>query len=195
MSEPQSALGGAADATGLVAISELGPLGMITLRGDLSNKALAKAAVAAGGVNMPEQRMINTEGERGMAWMSPDELLILCPYGEVQDRLADLQEKLSKQHTLAVNVSDARAVFRLTGAPVRDVVAKLAPVDMHPDAFTPGMFRRTRFAQVPAAFWMPDETSVQVVCFRSVGHYMFDLLRTAARDGSGVGFHPAAATE
>ena len=189
MSEPQSALGGVMDAAGLVSISEVGPLGMITLRGDRSNKAFAKAAVAAAGVNMPEQRMINTEGERGMAWMSPDELLILCPYAEVQDRLADLQEKLAKQHMLAVNVSDARAVFRMTGGPVRDVVAKLAPVDMHPDAFTPGSFRRTRFAQVPAAFWMPDESTVQVVCFRSVAQYMFDLLKVAAQPGSEVRYN------
>lgn len=173
---------------GSVRITEIGPLGMITLRGDLGEKALVKAAVAASGVTMPDQRMCNTQGEHGMAWMSPDEVLIMCPHGEVRDRLADLQEKLAKLHTLAVNVSDARAVFRIEGPGVREVVAKLAPVDMHPDQFAPGMFRRTRFAQVPAAFWMPDETSVQIICFRSVAQYMRDLLQVAAQPGSEVGF-------
>ena len=135
---------------------------------------------------MPQQRQINTEGERGIAWMSPDELLILCPYGEVHDRLADLQGKLAKQHALAVNVSDARAVFQVTGVHVREVVAKLAPVDMHPDHFTAGMFRRTRFAQVPAAFWMPNDQTARIICFRSVAQYMFDLLKVAAQPGSDV---------
>ena len=188
MSDPVTALKGAFDTTGIAAVTELGPQGMITLRGDLADKALAKAAVAAGGTNVPEQRHVNTEGERGIAWMSRDELLIMCPYGEVRDRLADLQGKIAKLHALAVNVSDARARFEVKGDHVREVIAKLAPVDMHPDHFQPGMFRRTRFAQVPAAFWMPEEGVARIICFRSVAQYMYDLLNVAAQEGSAVDF-------
>ena len=190
MSDPVTALRGASDSTGIASVRDMGPQGMITLRGDLTDKALIKAAAAAaGGVKVPDIRMINTDGENGIAWMSPDELMILCPYGDVHARLAELQSKLAKQHALAVNVSDARAMFHLSGMHVRDVIAKLAPVNMSPSTFEPGMFRRTRFAQVPAAFWMPDQESVQVICFRSVGQYMFDLLNIAAQEGSEVGFH------
>lgn len=188
MSNPMSALGGVESTEGLVRIRELPPRGMITLRGDLSDKAIGKAAVAAGGVTLPEMRQCATEGDRGIAWMSPDELLLMCPYEEVQDRLADLQAKLAKHHALAVNVSDARAVFDVSGAVVREIIAKLAPVDMHPAAFTPGMFRRTRFAQVPAAFWMPDDQTARIICFRSVAQYIFDLLKMAAQPGSEVGY-------
>jgi sarcosine oxidase subunit gamma len=187
MSDPVSALNNAQQNTGIVTISELGPMGMITLRGDLTEKALIKAAVAAGGVTLPEPRHCNTEGALGIAWMSPDELLIMCPYGDVHDRLAGLQSKLAKHHALAVNVSDARAVFEISGPHVREVIAKLAPVDMHPDQFNGTMFRRTRFAQVPAAFWMPDAQTARIVCFRSVAQYMFDLLKDAAQPGSEVG--------
>lgn len=186
MSDPVSALRNVSDDTGLVTITETGPLGMITLRGDLSDKALAKAAVVAGGVNLPDQGHCNTEGSQGIAWMSPDELLILCPYADVHDRLADLRDKLAGSHALVVNVSDARAVFDISGDHAREVIAKLAPVDMHPDQFNGTMFRRTRFAQVPAAFWMPDATSARIVCFRSVAQYMLDLLKTAAMPGSEV---------
>ena len=187
MSEPVTALKNASYAAGIAEISEVGPMGMITLRGDLSAKTLQKAAIAAGGVNMPDQRGILTEGARGIAWMSPDEVLILCPYDEVHARLADLQETTAKQHALAVNVSDARAVFDLRGARAREVMAKLAPVDFAPGQFGPGMIRRTRLAQVPAAFWMTDETTFRIVCFRSVAQYMFDLLKIAAQPGSEVG--------
>ncbi len=144
MSDPVSALKGATDGSGFASVSEIGPIGMITLRGDLSAKPLVKAAVAASGVTLPEKRHCATEGVQGMAWMSPDELLIMCPYTEAHDRLADLQGKLAGLHALAVNVSDARAVFRVRSPRVREVIAKIAPVDMHPDHFTPGMFRRTR---------------------------------------------------
>ncbi len=187
MSEPVTALMHASDSSGIATISEIGPLGMIILRGDLSVNALKKAAVAAGGANVPDPRTINTDGEGGIAWMSPDELLILCRYDEVPLRLTNLLEATANMHALAVNVSDARAVFQVSGPHAREVMAKLAPVDLSPDVFTPGMFRRTRMAQVPAAFWMRDADTFQIVCFRSVARYMFDLLKVAAQPGSEVG--------
>lgn len=186
MSDPVSALKNVSDISGIVAISGVGPIGMIALRGDLSDAKLIKAAVAAGGVNVPEQRHINTEGERGMAWMSPDELLILSPYAEVKDRTADLSAALAGQFALATNVSDARAVLEVKGPHARDVMAKLAPVDLHPANFTPGMFRRTRLAQVAAAFWMPREDCFRIICFRSVAQYVFDVLKVSAQTGSEV---------
>lgn len=189
MSEPVSALGGLSHGEGIARITEEGPRGMITLRGDLSDKALGKAAIAAAGVNLPEVRHCNSEGERGMAWMAPDELLILCPYAEVPDRLAQLQSKIAKKHALAVNVSDARALFRVEGPRAREVMAKLSPVDLHPEHFLPGHFRRTRLAQIPAAFWMPQEECFQIICFRSVAQYAFDVLKVAAQPGSEVGLY------
>jgi sarcosine oxidase subunit gamma len=188
MSDPVSALKNATYTAGIAQISELGPVGMITLRGDLSSKPLQKAAIAAAGVNMPDQRHCLTEGSSGMAWMSPDELLIMCAYANVPAKLAELTGKLAKSHALAVNVSDARAVFEVRGAHAREVTAKLAPVDLAPAAFTPGMFRRTRIAQVPAAFWMPEEDVFRIICFRSVAQYMFDVLSVAAQPGSEVGY-------
>jgi sarcosine oxidase subunit gamma len=186
MSDPVSALGGASF-DGYVRIEEQGPCGMITLRGALASDAVKSAVSKVTGVEVPGQREIRLAGERGAAWMSPDELLILVPHGEADQAVASLAEALGDAHALAVNVSDARAVFRLTGGGVREVVAKLAPVDMAAGAFGPGMIRRTRLAQVPAAFWMRDASTVELVCFRSVARYVFDLLSTAARKGSEVG--------
>ena len=187
MSEAVSALKNATYTAGTAQISEMGAVGMITLRGDLSAKLFQKAAVAAAGVNVPDQRQCLTEGTGGMAWMSPDELLIMCAYKDANAKLADLTEKLAGTHALAVNVSDARAVFEVRGPNAREVMAKLAPVDLSPAAFTTGMFRRTRLAQVPAAFWMPEEGVLRVVCFRSVAQYMFDVLSVASQPGSEVG--------
>ena len=80
-----------------------------------------------------------------------------------------------------------RAVFQLGGAGAREVIAKLCPVDMAPGQFEPGMFRRTRMAQVPAAFAMIDAETIEIICFRSVAEYVFDLLCVAAAPGSQVG--------
>ena len=59
--------------------------------------------------------------------------------------------------------------------------------DFAPAAFTQGMFRRSRMAQVPAAIWMTDEETFQIICFRSVAEYVFSLLKVAAQPDSEVG--------
>jgi len=172
---------------GLAEVTECGLQGMITLRGDLTSSALKSGATKASGTKMPKQGMATVTGDSGLCWMSPDELLVLCPYEEVTDRLDALNTKLGDMFALAVNVSDARAVFCVTGPSAREVMAKLCPVDLSPETFKPGMFRRTRMAQVPAAFWMDEDGSIRIICFRSVAEYVFGLLKAAAQPGSGVG--------
>lgn len=85
---------------------------------------------------------------------------------------------------MAVNVSDARATFTLEGQGAREVLAKGAPVDISPAVFGKGEIRRSRIGQIAAAFWTLDGETFEVVCFRSVGAFMFDWLSNAARDGS-----------
>ena len=103
------------------------------------------------------------------------------------EALARLHAAFEDTHTTAVDVSGARAVFRVEGPHAREVLAKLAPVDLAPGQFTSGMFRRTRMGQVPAAFWLREDGAFEVICFRSVAQYMFDLLSVAAQPGSEVG--------
>ncbi|THD72661.1 sarcosine oxidase subunit gamma [Thalassobius vesicularis] len=188
MSEAVSALNNAY-AKGAITVQEVGPQGMITLRGDLSDAAFGAAVAQVTGASVPGQRKITHAGANAVAWMSPDELLILLPYAEVGAAVSSLNAALAGTHFLAVNVSDARALFRVTGkpGPVREVIAKLAPADLSPDAFALGDIRRTRLAQVAAAFWLTQEGEANLVCFRSVARYAFDLLATSAAAGP-VGF-------
>ncbi|WP_390913906.1 sarcosine oxidase subunit gamma family protein [Pseudosulfitobacter sp. SM2401] len=188
MSNLVTALNGASDANGIATITEVPLQGMITLRGDLSKAAIKKAATTAAGVDMPGQGQANMNGDSGITWMSTDELLILCPYGDVAANLATMTKALAKTHALAVDVSDARASFTVSGPNARDAMAKLVPVDLAKGSFEPGMFRRTRMAQVAAAFWMTDAETFQIVCFRSVADYVFEVLKIAAQPGSEVGF-------
>ncbi len=188
MSEPISALNHASY-VGIAKVEEIGLQGMITLRGDLSDKVLIKAVKDAAGQKVPAQREAIVKGDTGVGWMSPDELLVLVPYTEVEDKLAAMNNALSGIHALAVNVSDARSVFRVSGDNAREVLGKLAPVDLSPEAFQPGQIRRSRLAQVAGAFWMDGDESFRVVCFRSAADYVFKLLKVAAQPGSEVGFY------
>jgi sarcosine oxidase subunit gamma len=176
MSEPVSALNGA-QFEGFATIREIGPVGMITLRAK-GLKSLDKAIKAAVGTKIPAQRRIEVSGDRACGWMSPDEYLLLMPYDQVARALGQIAKALKGQHHLAVDVSDARAVFRIEGDRADEVLRKLAPVDF--DRLEPGEIRRTRAAQVACAFWR-DEGGFTLVAFRSVGRYVFDLLANAAR--------------
>lgn len=188
MSEAQSAMPGAAF-EGAHTVRETGLCGMITLRGDLGASAMAEAVRDAVGTAVPGRREIVHEGASSVAWMSPDELLVMTEYARVPEALAAIGAALKGAHHLAVDVSDARAMFEVTGKPgaVREAIAKLCPVDMGHDAFAPGQIRRTRMGQVAAAFWMVDEGTIRVVCFRSVAEYVFGLLRDAGLPGGEVG--------
>ena len=179
MSDAVSALAGA-EAEGFVRVREMGQQGMVTLRGDLGAAALQSAVEAATAQGTPGPREIHGGLGSGVAWMSPDELMIFCDPGKARELADLLGGALKTQHHLAVDVSDARAVFAIEGQGAREVLAKLCPVDMAPGRFEPGEIRRTRLAQIPAAFWMADGQTIHLVCFRSVAQYAFDLLSNAA---------------
>lgn len=182
MSDAVSALNGKI-AAGEVTVRDAGLRGMIILRGDLANKKLRAVCTGVTGVDFPAQGQANCVGEKGLCWMSPDEALILVPYDGVAHAIALIDKALTGQHYLAENVSDARALIYVEGTFAREVIAKLAPADLHPDSFKPGDFRRTRLGQVAAAFWMRDDDTFEVICFRSVGEYTFDLLAASAKAG------------
>jgi len=183
MSEAVTELGGKV-AEGWVTVRDAGLCGMISLRGDLENAALRKVCSDVTGVAFPEALRANAEGQKGLCWMSPDEMLVLVPYGEVFAALDKVHAALKGTHYQAKNVSDARTVMFVEGAGGREVMAKLAPVDLHPESFAIGDFRRSRLGQIAAAFWMRDAETFQVICFRSVGDYAFSLLSASAEGGA-----------
>jgi sarcosine oxidase subunit gamma len=185
MSEPVSALQGERF-SGLLRIRDAGPQGMVTLRGDLSASALRTACTRISGTGFPKPTRIEMHEGRALAWMSPDELFLMLPRAEAPEAVARLGEALAGTHHLAADVSDARAMFHIEGAGLRQVLGKLTPADLRPGHFAPGTMRRSRLAQVPAAFWMTGEATASVICFRSVARYVFDLLSSAAAPGAAV---------
>lgn len=79
------------------------------------------------GTKLPAQRRIEVNGDRARGWMSPDEYLLVLPYADVA--LAWSRPTWTES-TTAVDVSDARAVFRVEGHRAAEVLQKLSPVDL-----------------------------------------------------------------
>ena len=180
MSNPVSALNGARFA-GFAQVREIGPLGMITLRAKPGTPGLEAAIQAATGCAVPGLRRIEVNGDKAAGWMSPDEYLLILPYDQVAAAMSAVSDALKGEHHMVANVSDARAVFRIEGAKADQVLRKLSPVDF--DGVQVGDLRRSRAAQVAAAFWK-DEGGFTLVCFRSVAAYVMGLLTHSAQPGS-----------
>lgn len=188
MSDVMAPMAGARS-EGFCTVEALPPQGQISLRGEFSD-AFRDAVCAVTGTGFPDIRRSAEAGDRALLWMSPDELLFLLPYEAVAEALAQLEERLAGQHFAATDVSDARAQFRVTGPALRDVLAKVCPADVSPEAFAPGDVRRSRLAQVAAGYWLRDAGTAQVFVFRSVGDYAFKVLGVSAEGGGEVEFHP-----
>ena len=156
-------------------VTAVAPVGMITLRGDL--EVLGKALKAKTKCALPAQRMRTSAGDRSVLWMSRDELLLTCDYDEAPALAETLAKALEGEHATLAVVSDARAVFDMSGPDAQAALEKLAPVDFA--RMADAEVRRTRLAQVPAALWRQGD-GWRVVCFRSVGGYVSELLRTAS---------------
>lgn len=180
MSDPVSPLGNARF-DGFVAVREIGPLGMITLRAKPDVKELAAAIKAAVGTAVPAQRRVVINGDRAAGWMSPDEYLLVLPYDQVAAAMAAIATAMGAAHHLAADVSDARAIFRIEGPKAAQALQKLMPVDFA--TLEPGELRRSRAAQVAAAIWEQDG-GFTLVCFRSVAAYVMGLLSHSAQPGS-----------
>ncbi|MCA8878372.1 MAG: sarcosine oxidase subunit gamma [Rhodobacteraceae bacterium] len=166
-----------------VRVEALPPAGMVTLRGDLSDPRLGDALNAVG-LALPDRRRIAAGSAGSTVWMSPDELLVVCGEGEDRGLAARLSEALAGVHHLAAAVGDARVRFAIDGKGARIALAKIAPADMA--AFEIGEVRRTRVAQVAAAFWMTGPDAFELVCFRSVADYAGKLLASAAGNVEGI---------
>ena len=187
MSNAVTAIKGASS-KGVITVKDAGLTGMITLRGDLKSTKLASAVKSVTDTKMPTQRGVVMGAKGATAWMSPDELLLLCDYAEADKMVAKLDKALKGTHFMAVNVSDARQIFHLKGKSIRDVLAKGVPADLREASLGMGEMRRTRLGQLPVAFWMSAADEAYLICFRSVGNYINTWFETVINKDADIGY-------
>ena len=85
-----------------------------------------------------------------------------------------------------VDQSDAYAILRLTGPRVRDALAKLVFIDLHPEAFKPGDVASTVAAHMGATLWRLDDGAdgavFEIACYRSFASSLWHALATSAAE-------------
>ena len=171
------------DAKLSVSVRRVDGRGMITLRGSLDQGDFRDAVHGALGVGVPSSGQITSGKLIDVAWMSPDELLVLLPLEEVNTAIGGLSRRLKDHHHLVCDVSSLRIEFVLSG-PVRDVLAKGTPADMSPRGLGVMQFLRTRLGQLQVAIWIDREGEAHVLCRCSESEFLHDWLSHMSRESS-----------
>ncbi len=174
-----------------ISISEVVDRGMIDLRGLPKDKKFMDAAKGALGVALPtEPRTSATKGDVTCLWMSPDQWLVTCTRKDVSALLDKLNAALEGIFSLAVDMSDARAIIRLEGERVRETLMKGTSIDFTQPGYEAGTVRRMLFGEIAAMVHIvsdaPDVFDLMV--FRSYAHHAWDWIEATAKSGSEVGF-------
>jgi sarcosine oxidase, subunit gamma len=184
----ESPLAGVATPLGLaVSVREIADRGMIDLRGLTSDRKFMAAAKEALGIDLPKvPRTSVAWGDIRILWLSTDQWLILCPRAKVGDVLAKLRTGLAGLHSLAVDVSDMRAVIRVEGDGAREILMKGTSLDLLSGNYEAGTARRMRYAEIAALLHVVEEDVFDIYVFRSYAHYAWEFLLATARQPAAI---------
>lgn len=170
-----------------IGLREITGRGMIDLRGDAKDRKFMAAAKAVLGFDLPKTpRTSITWGDMKALWLSIDQWLVLCPLDKVQELLDTLRKRLAGIHSLAVDVSDMRAILRIEGEMAREVLLKGTSLDLLDPAYGPGTCRRMRYAEIAALLDVVEPDVFDIYVFRSYADYTWDYVVATARKGSEI---------
>ena len=153
-------------------------LGKLNIRGNNSLKAAVKEAT---GCHFPPlANHFETAGERHIVWLGPDEYLLLCESGKEKALYDTLTSTIKTNHFAITDVSDSLCALSLSGAAVRDVLAKGCSLDFLPSKFGAGRCAQSLLAHAGITLMaLPDDAFI-LICRTSFAPYVHDWLVDAA---------------
>jgi sarcosine oxidase subunit gamma len=83
-------------------------------------------------------------------------------------------------HCAVTPLSSSRVRISLQGAPAREVLARLVPVDVHPSVFTPGSFVLTGIHHTPVTVLCTGEDAFDIFALRTFALTVWDVVTDAA---------------
>lgn len=162
-------------------LSQAPAAAILNLRGAPGDEAFMAAAAAELGVRPPiAPNRFDGAGELTLAWLGPDEWLIVAGPEDAGDLAARLEAALSTTTHALTDVSGAYAVFRISGPTARDALAAGCSLDLHPRAFAPGQCAQTLLARAGVLILQRDAApTYDLLVRRSFSTYLADWFRAA----------------
>ena len=172
---------GRADVTGLT-INEVSGLSIVALIAHKGQRAALSAEIKTRfGLDLPTSPRRVGHDSLSFVWAGPGQWLAI-------GTAPDLYDQLATHHAATIDQSGGRALLRLSGSKLHEVLRKGVTIDMHTDVFKPDDVALTGIAHISAALWRLDEQSCEIAIARSFtesfGHW---LSVSAAEYGYEVG--------
>ena len=146
-------------------------LGIVNLRGNADDAGFVASAVQALGLSLPlplcsTQHAVDAAaaidadrpagGVERIVWAGPDEWFVIAAASRAGAIEQALRTSLARFHHAVTDVSSGYAVLRLSGLPVREVLAQGCPLDLHPRAFGAGRSAGSHFFKTSVLLWQTD---------------------------------------
>lgn len=153
-------------------------LAILNLRGSPDDAAIRDGAAHSLGLALPVQPCTSTaNATHRVVWAGPDDWFVLGPPGEADAIETRLRAALAGTHHAVTDVSSGYTLLKLSGPPVRDVLAQGCPLDLHPRAFKPGMSAGSHYFKASIWLWQCDEApTFEVLVRRSFTGYVWLML-------------------
>jgi len=128
---------------------------------------LAERAVETFDFALPSTPRCTAPAPISFVWAGPSQWLALGEHGDGQAFAASLSSSLLGLASV-IDLSDARAIVRISGPRARDALAKGLLVDLHPSAFGTGDAAVTTVSHIGVHFWQLDTVpTYEFTMFRS----------------------------
>lgn len=127
-------------------------------------------------VGMPPEKVQQAQvnGAHTLFRIGPAQFWIVGP--ETDDAPSRLEGQCA-----VTPLSSSRVRIALEGAPAREVLARLIPVDLHPSVFTPGAVALTGIHHTPATVHCTGENSFDIYAMRTFAENVWEAVTDAAR--------------
>ncbi len=170
-------------------ISEIQDIGLIDLRVLPKGRTALTIAARELGFALPHAPRTSSSGRgRTALWWSIDQWIVTSPGSRTPLLVKKLETAFGRAHAMVTNVSDTRAIIRVSGDQVREILMKGCCADLLAPDVTPGHVRRTQIAEIPAALHFVDDDPLtfDVYVFRSYADYIWQWLAVAGRSSATV---------
>ena len=163
-----------------VSLEMLPPFARFVFRGPAG---AAQAMSEAFGISLPRDACrAAVAADRAALWLGPDEWLLLCPLGGLENVAGETSERIAQLPHSLVDVSHRQVGLRLSGPRTVTVLAGGNPLDLDPAVFPVGMCTRTVLAKAEIVLWRTAPESFHIEVWRSFAPYVREFLREHMRE-------------
>ena len=167
-------LGAPSDESSGLRLSERHPRAIAQLNGAPDEAALAQRLAAAGLVVSLSPNRAAEGKDWNALWNGPGQWLVVSDTLEPVTLIDQLEAALADSDATVTDLSHARSVSRIEGADVREMLAKLCPLDI--EAMPAGDCATSLFGQLTALTHCVDDKCFDLYVFRSFGLEMWEAL-------------------